>query len=322
MGNADSKLEMLNAEQKETLNQFFNHLYDDMLQLQESDQVIFDIREAVREIVRDVAMKIGDIDKRFKIGDIILVGSAMEGTRNISPNEYDFLLVLDVLSQPGVISFSQNCRYSEGHVHITVENNDIKTQYKAMLSDGKLIGSDMDLLWVPMVRSLRYFFGNVLEDTVKNMFNRVSVKMLTGSLSFSSQEVQLHGPAFKLMLNWQENGNADTEISVDLCPVIRYKDYHKLVKPENAICQTYFDYVEKVQSVMLMPFQPKHTTLSGGAHCFNVTFTLAELLLMVDLSNHHRKCYKILKFLLNGKELITTSFIPHLKEAVWNQFIV
>lgn len=104
--------------------------------------------------------------------------------------------------------------------------------------------------------------------------------------------------------------------------VIRYKDYHKLVKPENAICQTYFDNVEKVQSVMLMPFQPKHTTLSGGAHCFNVTFTLAELLLMVDLSNHHRKCYKILKFLLNGKELITTSFIPHLKEAVWNQFIV
>lgn len=217
MGNSDSKLATLNAEQKETLNQFFNHLYDNMLQLQESDQVIFDIREAVREIVRDLAMKIGDIDKRFKIGDIILVGSAMEGTRNITPNEYDFLLVLDVLSQPGVISVSQNCRYSEGHVHITVENNDIKTQYKAMLSDGKLIGSDMDLLWVPMVRSLRYFFGNVLEDTVKNMFNRVSVKMLTGSLSFSSQEVQLHGPAFKLMLNWQENGNADTEISVDLC---------------------------------------------------------------------------------------------------------
>lgn len=90
----------------ETLNKFLTDIYDKELDLnlKFSNQEINDIREAVEKLVNKLAEKLGEVDSRIKIAEVILLGSAMERSQIVRPCEYDFALTLDILSEPGVVS--------------------------------------------------------------------------------------------------------------------------------------------------------------------------------------------------------------------------
>ena len=125
------------------------------------------------------------------------------------------------------------------------------------------------------------------------------------------------------------------KISIDVCQTVKipwevYEDM--LISYDCNVSEYLRDNVKyKVGSILLMPC--KRDACKLFSNLFKVTFTEAELLLTADLSDHHMKCYKILKYVTNPeiKPLQTSTskikdlfqdqrFFPSyaLKIYVWN----
>ena len=66
---------MSKTREREVLNRFYNYLYVDKIHFKLSDQEVGDIRIAVVELVKKITSKLGQIDEKFRIRDVTLVGS-------------------------------------------------------------------------------------------------------------------------------------------------------------------------------------------------------------------------------------------------------
>ena len=69
------------------------------------------------------------------------------------------------------------------------------------------------------------------------------------------------------------------------------KSAKPVLSPSRNINANDLDYAKSIKSILLMPRDDMR---------FKVTFTDAELTLL-NMSEHHRKCYKLLKYLINGE---------------------
>lgn len=315
-----------------TTNRFLNDLYDKKVDVNNnfSVQEIKDIQEAVEQQVNLLTTTIGEVDSRLKIKKVIPVGSAREGTQIIRPCEYDYILILESLSTSGVVSLTptETKFTTRTFMHVKLESD------HARLVFGDIIDNDYYIRgshWLPCFKQgLREVFSAAIHQAVK-LNSRSSIMKNTGKLKIRRWKPDSHGPAFTIRLVWKRrvaNAHTTMEISVDLCPALKLKrERHRHVLPssDNSVLAE-LGCIELGGSVLLMPREGMH---------FKLTFTEAELAYTSHLSQHHRKCYKLLKFIVNGdpfpREQLTlasgilkhfqeanTSFHSHaLKAAVW-----
>ena len=286
-------------EKKGTLNSFYNDLYAHKICYALSEEETGDIRGAVIKIVEKIANQIGKIDTRLLISEVVLVGSAKEGTQIILPEEYDFLLILEKLSHQGVIDINNACPGKDNRVHAIIKDNKVKRQFKDLLQGDEIRSTqdDVPFFW----RSgLREIFYNAAKAVIRAFVN-IEIRKATGTLRLEYPSLTLHGPAFTPRFQWHRRSGKKIDISVDLCPAIRLTgDFPELINLENVTSEVYYRYAQDVGSLLLLPCK-RGFSCSNGL-CFSVNYTETEMLLMDDLSEHHRKCYKILKYLMNAKQ--------------------
>ena len=294
---AMQRVMQLEKEKKDKLTRFYTDLYANKIRLQVSAQEITEIRDAVSGMVRRIANKVEEICPRFKINDVVLVGSAREGTQIIRPEEYDFLLILEMLSRPGALEMKKMCIGNENCVHVIVKDKDVKRQFIDLI-DGDELRSNQDSSPFVWKKGLRESFYHVLKEALRKLMNNI-IQTPTGILEIKYSSLTMHGPALNPCFQWYRQDGTIMKISVDLCPVIRQKgDYPDVMNLETVSCETYYHYAGAVGSLMLLPCKRQ---ICPNGHCFSVNFTETEVLLIKDLSQHHRKCYMILKYLLNAK---------------------
>ena len=280
------------VKKNETANKFLNELYDKKLKLENkfSDQEIKDICEAVLKHVKMLAKSIGEIDLRLTLKEVIPVGSAREDTQIIRPCEYDFILILDVLSKPGVVSITP-ARVDQfgslSFMNVKVEDNDVRSMFQNFIENNYLRGSH----WLPFCQpGLRQVFSSAVYQAVR-LNSRTSIKMSTGILKSRCSKPETHGPAFMIGLIWERKTiekYLTMEISVDLCPAIKldlcpavkdyldpyYSNMLEYILPSFVPSYYYeLDFIERIDSFLLMP----HI-----GHQFKVTFT--ETLTIVYVS--------------------------------------
>ena len=281
-----------------TLNIFLNDLNSKKLDLniKFSNQEITDIYNAVKKMVNNLTETIGEIDPRLGIGEIISVGSARERTQIIRPCEYDFILTLDVLSKPVTVSITpanQNDASRE-YMRVKLEDSEITTLLHDITDYNYIRGSRS----LPLFRKgLRQLLLSGIHQAVL-LRSESSVTESTGTLTFKHTKVEMHGPAFTTRLVWESYEDRSTmDISVDLVPALKlYGILNHVLPSVDNIYAPYITSAKNVGSVLLMPREGQR---------FKVTFTEAELLLTSRMSGHHRKCYKILKYLVNGEPFPT-----------------
>ena len=303
----------------ETLNRFYNDLYDKELSLKFNDAEVTDINDAVTEFVSKIVKTVGDRNPCLKISDVISVGSAKEGTQICTPCEYDFLLILEKLSRPGAISITKGCPDSLSYVHVKLENTRLERSFKDIIQDGCLKSTQDYRNYVYRENGLRQKLRSALQSAAtENM--PLEVTTASGSLSFKTTNIEAHGPAFMTMLRWQSVSNGDImDISVDLCPAIRVSEHlERLVSPESVTCQSHYEYAQRIGSALLIPCR-RGVACNDGL-CFKVAFTETELLLMANLSEHHKKCYKVLKYLLNGRPVPSMTSKSVFKKLYFSRF--
>ena len=139
-----------------------------------------------------------------------------------------------------------------------------------------------------------------LNENLNIINNNKPIEKTLGTLTLYYYSCDQNGPAFNLKCKWRRNCDKEyMDISIDLCFVMRfYKPLHEMIHPEDLECQKYYEFAQKCGSVLVMPCKERDSCVGGG--CFRLIFSEAELLLCKELSNHHKKCYKILKYLING----------------------
>ena len=285
------------ATQKSTGTRFLNDLYEKEVDIKNdfSDQEILDIQTAVDQQVKLLAETIGEIDPRLRIREVIPAGSAREGTNIVRPCEYDYILELGAFSNPGSVSLILPEEYlkdvSLEFVQVKLEDSELRSLFQENIHDHDILLASRGFR-VEMMEGLKDMFNAAVGRAVKLCLNE-SVEKNTGHLIYKIPKPEQHGPACTVMLNWQrQTSETPLKISVDLCLALRIPwEVYEIFLQSND-CDVSCDFkthIQNVGSILLMPNSVKCA--------FKVTFTEAEILLTADLSEHHIKCYKILKYI-------------------------
>ena len=288
------------GKREQSLNKYFNKLYIEDICFKWNDKR-YDRRDAVIEMIHNLSDRIGELDSRLKVQNVILVGSAAEGTQITEADEFDFQFVLQELSQPDSISISKRCVHNDSHVHVTLLDPNLKRKWMPLLLNDKLKCTKGRF-----VRNRHNGLRTIFYKTLKEAFDGLN-KIWTPSGSLYPihtirpvrRPIPKHGPAFTPRFVWVDNDHYQLPISVDVCAVIRFHCLlQQIITSDSVTCPTYYNYAEEMGSTMLMPRTRK--TSCESFLCFQITFTPAEIMLIMDMSEHHRKCYKLLKYFLNG----------------------
>ena len=303
---------------QETKNRFLNDLYETELDLSNkfSKPEIKDIHAAVKEQLNELAKAIGEKDERLSIREVIPVGSASEGTQIIRPCEFDCILIIGVLSQPGVVEVKVENAHVTGREYVLVKVKDdnvrsmfgdmccseydyVRCSYAIGQSLGRRYGLNRRAWYRQGLRGLSCnrrgitdLFYNAVYDATK-LCSQSAIQIETGQLRLKPSKPEENGPAFSTKLLWNRatiETQPTMEISVDLVPALKLS--LEMYESTAGFEADQFEHVRDVGSVLLIP--RKHWS-------FHVNFTDAELLRTRGLSEHHRKCYKILKFIVNGE---------------------
>ena len=268
-----------NEKQNETLSMFLIELYDKEVDIESnfSEQEILNIRTAVDEQVHLLAETIGEVDSRLKLREVIPVGSAREGTQIVRPCEYDYILILETLSQPGGVSL-KFCSYDRQYMYVTLEDSETRALFQGYIGkNGRINAGEFSS------KGLRSLFLAIVARAVIRC-SKTSVEKSTGTLTCRPTKPETHGPAFPIMFKWQGNTtrcSAPMKISIDLCPALKvdwtvYKNCLQSI--DGDLSTNFIHHIQHVGSVLLMP---------SHANLFKVTLTEAELLLTSALSEHH-----------------------------------
>ena len=237
----------------ETLNRFLNELYVKELDLNNkfSDQELTDIREAVVEQVNLIAQRIHEIDSRLKTREVLLVGSAREGTQIIRPCEYDFILILDALSKRGAVSIIPEDQEGDSreYMHVKLKDEDIRSIFHEF-SDNDCIRASRLLPWDR--QGLRDLFSTAVQQAVV-LCSKSYIKMNTGILKLIRSKPKRSGPACTIRLLWERDtaGNHSAlEISVDLCSAIKLdvEEYYRTLPTSNKIVTNDFTDIQSTDS--------------------------------------------------------------------------
>ena len=304
VGNTDYTVEEVTEKDMKNKvgTRFLNELYAKEVDIKRYfiDEEILDIKTAVDQQVNLIVETIGEIDPRFRIREVIPVGSAREGTQVVRPCEYDYILVLDAFSKPGAVSIILPEEYlkqaSLEFVHVKLEDSELRSLFHQNIHNhDELLASS----WFPWKRRLGLgdIFYAAVSRSVKLCSNKI-IKKNTGYLTCKSSKPEQHGPACTIMFEWHRNTSEPLlKISVDLCQALKipWEVYEDMLQSNDCdVPDDFKNHIKCVGSVLLMP-NHKINDLST----FKVTFTEAELLLTTGLTEHHIKCYKILKYVIN-----------------------
>ena len=162
-----------------------------------SAKEILDDRTAVDEHVKYLAEIIGEIDPRFRVRKAIPVGSAREGTQIVRPCEYDYILILEALSQPGAVSLSFY-KYDRQLMFVTLGDNETRSLFYDCIGRKDHMKAAGEF----PKRGLREFFRESVARAVI-LCSKRSVEKSTGTLTCKPSKSDTHGPAFPVMFEWR-----------------------------------------------------------------------------------------------------------------------
>ena len=184
--------------QNDTGTRFLNELFDKEVDIKKnfSDQEILDIQTAVHQMMTLLTETIGEIDPRFKLREVIPVGSARERTQIVRPCEYDFILIIDALSKPGAVSLKCG-KNDQQYMTVTPEDNEVRSVYDGCMERRYFKPTDK------LSKSeLRKHFRATVFRALKRC-SKLSVNRNNGTLTCKPLKPQAHGPADTVLLEWK-----------------------------------------------------------------------------------------------------------------------
>lgn len=289
------------------LREFLEHVDQRYCDLHVDPATVDQIYIATKRIVQQVMDEIGKRRPHLSIKEVISVGSFQEGTKNCSPNEFDFMVCFDFLSRKENVQIESvtGCQpgYMTAFLNASVVNDDMVFVIRKLYENVCCIHHE----------GLRSEFIKVLKEVTTSLLMKKivmpqGVLVLKGS-EFLSLRLEWHkfkeeykGPDIynglcQSDVPFEESYSLD--IDVDVMPAVSVENLsllshlHGFPSHINGIIEN-----QKFHLVCKVSGQ------SPNAPYLHISHATTEVFLVRHLHPIHKQCYKLLKYLLTqGTEI-------------------
>ena len=248
------------------------------------------IREKLEILVRNIVTQVEKHDSRFQ-STLVKSGSVYEGTKVREPNEFDFMIQMDSLTNTPLLC---PCDKGDGYTKLSLESREWEDFKDA---DGffspnllsrffkKLVNKSLDDIKVPE--------GLAVLRTRPSLFKETWWPVYADLLGNSGEESQSgamysenHGPATTLYVRWQGGSSyVDLTMSVDLTLSIDYP-ISKLPVPLAEIALAEANSILQRCGFHVVP---------AGLDSWRISFSMVEKEVLASSPDSFKTCYRVLK---------------------------
>ena len=257
-------------------------------------------------VVSRIQVQVAKRDKRFET--LIQIGSVYEGVKVHRPDEFDFKVRIDCLTDKSLL---YPCENNPGYLRLAQDDEKWKefTDEQGFFSPNKLcrhfkrlVNQSWSTIDVPEGMTIQ----EVKQGYIKGPWGVVFTGLVGGEGRPSQvMDIESHGPATTIKVSW--NGGSSYRgllISVDLTLALEYV-------------------ISKLP--VRLSDQPPHTVASGylnnagfhvvpaGFDMWRISFSIAEKEILSDSSDDFKACYRVLKYVRDSAADnlgLETSLVP------------
>ena len=244
------------------------------------------IREKLEILVSNILTQVEKRDSRFQ-STLVKSGSVYEGTKVCEPDEFDFMIRLNSLTNT---PFLHPCDKGDGYVKLSLESREWEDFKDA---DGffspnllsrffkRLVSKSLDDIKIPEGLAVFRTTPSLSKETWWPVFAD-----LLGNSGEETMYCENHGPATTLYVQWQGGSSyQDLKISVDLTLSI---DYHisKLPSPLAEIPLAEANSILQRSGFHVVP---------AGFDSWRISFSMVEKEVLATSPDGFKQCYRVLK---------------------------
>ena len=244
------------------------------------------IREKLEILVSNILTQVEKRDSRFQ-STLVKSGSVYEGTKVCEPDEFDFMIQLNSLTNT---PFLHPCDKGDGYVKLSLEIREWEDFKDAegffspnLLSRffKRLVSRSLDDIKIPEGLAVFRTTPSLSKETWWPVFAD-----LLGNSGEETMYSENHGPATTLYVQWQGGSSyQDLKISVDLTLSIDYP-ISKLPVPLAEI-----PLVEANSILQSCRFH----VVPAGFDSWRISFSMVEKELLTTSPDGFKQCYRVLK---------------------------
>lgn len=274
------------------LSTFLNEIYDKKCGFTVREPEVTDIQDAVIEMLQRIFEKMAERDIRFAMSQCLPTGGFYEETKIENPDEFDFMILCHVLSQPSELSYEPGCT---GCVKL-IPNK--KENWSDFCQNGYLrfAGENIDVDEDEITTVLRHLSVNgAIDYDISNCIDEIEREVVkpTGKLIMAGYGHFNFGFVWQSFSRDNLDNNPDFErINVDIMPSIECPQECVTVSNKLFPQHLFADAVENGVYIV-----PKKCQVITSHACCQLSFSRVELSMVRNMGEHHRKCYKILKYI-------------------------
>ena len=249
------------------------------------------IREKLEQFMNNILAEVEKRDKRFQ-STLIKSGSVYEGTKVCQPDEFDFMIRIDWLTDKPLIC---PCDKGEGYVKLFLAEQEWK-EFKddegffnpRMISRffKKLVNASISDAELPDGLAIKQVGHDVFNEIWWPVYSEL-LGNIDGQESSPVMYSESHGPATTLYIEWQGgNSYGNLILRVDLTLTL---DYHKSKLPvELTTCSQYIDPILQKCGFHVVP---------AGYNSWRISFSMVEKEILTSSPDGFKACCRVLKVL-------------------------
>ncbi|XP_022808349.1 protein mab-21-like [Stylophora pistillata] len=254
-----------------------------------------EIERRITSFVQKISDYIGGEDPLFQ-NTVIPSGSYFEGLKAVGPDEFDFMICLTELSEPGVCVIKDIERKvpDPGYVDVQIEHEEVSERWKQYISRRKNLKSD----------ALLNRFKDLIEEAVKKKKHH-----LRGYID-ENIEIELRKIPVTIKLTWKGKKYSNYEICLDLPLCIKGPNFwpEKSDIPTRLKDSSHPGYKVFKKAVRAGFHLVASTIGESGKHrpCWRLSFSVAEGIVLKNICRNpsfiHKTALKVLKVLRKKHE--------------------
>ena len=265
------------------------------------------IRQKLERLVSSIQVQVAKRDKRFQ-STLIQIGSVYEGVKVQRPDEFDFKVRIDCLTNKSLL---YPCENNPGYLRLGQDDEKWKeftdeqgffNPYKICRHFKRLVNESWSTIDVPEGMAIK----EVEQGYIEGLWGVVFTGLVGGEGRPSEvMDIESHGPATTIKVIW--NGGSSYRgllISVDLTLALEYSISKLPVRLSDQLPHTVASGYLNNAGFHVVP---------AGFDMWRISFSIAEKDILSDSSDDFKACYRVLKYVRDSAADnlgLETSLVP------------
>ncbi|XP_061176292.1 uncharacterized protein LOC133185212 [Saccostrea echinata] len=295
-----------------SLDRVIRLIHNEQCNFRVSDDIVKDIEDMVVHLVKDLLPKLikSYPGCHYSVAEVVDAGSYFEQTKIELPNEFDFMLVVEQLSNEDSISLTKGCR--EGYAHVGVVNQELWDSAEpddgperrfeiAMLQFNMFVRETLKLLLSEPIK------GRLGEFTMKNITVRgkpykAFSHVQTLTLMWTKYSPVDNHSNTKVEILYERQTQEEVEICVDLmsCCHSSLSAFNNLL-PKMSLKN---ELLKKNGCHIVLKSCESAQCVENQAECRLISYTKTEQECMKRLHVNWKMVYKVLKWLFHYTDIL------------------